>query len=115
MFFITLYLFIFKRLIDIKIYNNNLININLAIKNLHECTISLLNDIFNDAKANFRNYINTIQMDKGEEKNEINSDDYINGLFSIFKNYNDFCLEIKSINYCYCCHKMTDNKFFIIH
>ena len=47
--FLLLFIYL-KKLIDIKIYKKNLININLAIKKLHKCTISLLNDIFNDAK-----------------------------------------------------------------
>ena len=38
-----------------------------------------------------------MQIDRGVEKNTINSDGYISGLFSIFKNDNNFCLKIKSI------------------
>ena len=101
----------------INYYNDNITFIlynyieknNLDIKDglliLHKSIKSLIENPFSEERFNFWSFANNYQLDKGYKKLEFGDIGYISGLFSIFDNYENFCLKILKKSTCFNCKK----------
>ena len=110
--FMTLYLLIFKNYI---ISNKNLkvyFEINEIVKALDEVILNLLNDINSPSRYEFWSLINNILIDRGFTENYLGSMGYISGLFSIFREDEDFCLKIKESSICILCNDTTSRTYY---
>ena len=97
----TLYLLIFKKYIVTKKNLLEYFKNNKVIELLDRVISDLLIDLDSESRYDFWSMIDDLQKDRGDTKNYFGSMGYITGLFSIFKNDEDFCLKIKEINNCF--------------
>ena len=87
--------------------NNKDIKDGLLI--LHNSIKSLIENPFREERFNFQSFANNNQLDRGYNKLEFGDIGYISGLFSLFDNYENFCIKILKKSACFNCKKEMEN------
>ena len=70
-------------------------------------------DINSESRYDFWSLIDTLNIDNDFNNNTLGQMGYINGIFSIFNEDNDFCIEIKEDSFCYLCQKKIQKHFYL--
>ena len=108
----TIYLFIFKKIIEQKQNVNEYFKTHPIIHKLDEVVYSLSIDINSESRYDFWSLIDTLNIDNDFNNNTFGQMGYISGIFSIFNEDKDFCIEIREDSFCYLCQKKFSKLFF---
>ena len=108
----TLYLMVFKPFIENK-DKYEYLKSKVLLNKLDSCVSNVILSPDNiEERLKFWSFIDSLKLDHDSESSLFGESGYISGLFQIFHNNQDFCMEIEKLSKCVICDKETKSYYF---